>query len=155
MPTVFISHSSADKSLLENLKKELTNFGIDSYVAEEDIKAGESLPEKIEQNIDNAQFVVAIITAQSNRSPSVNQELGYAKRGNKLIIALKEEGVETGVLLQGLEYISFSVGDITSAIKSAVSYINHLIEKNKTKVTIGAVIILGLAALLIYFSSKK
>ncbi len=76
-------------------------------MAEADPRYGESLPEKIEGAIDSSDAFLVILTRQAGESPSVNQEIGYAKRGRKRIIALVEEGTRVGVLLQGSSTFSF------------------------------------------------
>lgn len=129
------------------LEDSLKGVGVDPYMAEEHPNYGGQLPHKIEQEIDSSQAVLVILTKRANLSPSVNQEVGYAKKGGKLIVALVEEGVVPGVLLQGIEVVKFTTDRIHEAIDHVNKYFNSLKEGGTQKRD--WVIVLGLAAVVV------
>lgn len=126
---VFISHSFKDMKLLDRLNSALSTMDVEPYVAEADPRYGESLPEKIEHAIDSAHAVIVILTKEASISASVNQEIGYAKKAKKLIIAIVEEDANVGVMLQGLEVIRFTLERIDEAIGKLSSFVKKLSEK--------------------------
>ena len=104
---VFISYSFEDGDIVRQLKNTLQQDGIKCYVAKHDANYGGSIYTKLSSAIDNSKAVIAILTQKGCASPSVNQELGYAKKAGKRIIPLVEKGVNLPVMLQGLEYKKF------------------------------------------------
>lgn len=144
---VFLSHSFEDKSLTDALDDSLRGVGVEPYMAENHPNSGSELPNKIEQEIDSSQAVLVVLTKKANLSRSVNQEVGYAKKGGKLIVALVEEGVVTGVLLQGIEVVKFTADRIHEAIERVNEYFDSLKEKETSKKD--WLIILGLASVVV------
>ena len=135
----------------------LRETGVDTYIAEEDIKAGESLSGKIEKQIEKSDCVLVILTDEGTRSDSVNQEIGYAK-GKKLIIPLVEKGKRVGALLQGIEYIRFDPADPQEAFHKAIAYIKKLevSKEDKELIKLALVATIGLVAVgLILAKCKK
>lgn len=59
----------------------------------------------------------------------VIQESGYARKGNKKLILLLEEGVELPGLQGDLEYIPFTTGDYALAFRRAGEMINRIISE--------------------------
>lgn len=103
---------------------------------------------------------------QKKSSAFVNQEIGYAEKSNKLIIPLVERGIATEGALAGVEYISYERGrdaDAFSVLCQALH--NFLLKKFEEQkkhqaqqvatVVGGAVLVLGLIALLAAFGRKK
>jgi hypothetical protein len=158
---VFLSHSFEDRLLVGPLEDSLKGVGIDPYMAEEHPDYGDELPKKIEEAIDSSQAVLVVLTKRANLSPSVNQEVGYAKKGGKLIVALVEEGVVTGVLLQGIEVVKFTTDRIHEAIGHINAYFDSLKEKEPKKkdwlmvVGLAAVIVLAFVAGYVVGKARK
>lgn len=104
---VFISHSFIKDDFLksQSLQVILKEYGIDSYIAEEDKQYGYILSDKIREAIQDSIVVIVIITKNSISSPSVNQEVGYALGLGMTIIPLVSEDVKNkvGVLLTHVE----------------------------------------------------
>ena len=130
---VFISHSFEDKQIVNALEDSLRGVGVEPYMAEKNPNFGGELPKKIEQEIDSSQAVLVVLTKKGNVSPSVNQEIGYAKKGGKLIVALVEDGVVIGVLLQGIEIVKFTSDRIHEAIQSVREYFDSLTKQETSK----------------------
>jgi hypothetical protein len=105
---------------------------IEPYVAERDPQYGIELTEKIKHNIDSADAILVLWTKNSQHSDWVNQEIGYAEKGNKRILPLVEKGVNVKGFLQGLEHVKFDTCDITEAMGDVSDYLeNYKIEKEQ------------------------
>ena len=51
MPSLFLSHSSADKTFVEKLAKDLEGVGVNVWFDKWEIKVGDSLTGKIEEGL--------------------------------------------------------------------------------------------------------
>jgi TIR domain len=156
--TLFVSHSFQDAGLVEMLKSSLRQPEVQLYIAETDPRYGESLPAKIESRIEASDALLVILTRQAGDSPSVNQEVGYAKRAGKLIIALVEKGARVGILLQGIEYLEFSTEKMSDALDSLTNYIAKVSERRSKDewlwLALGVVII-GIFGIVAFALSRK
>lgn len=158
--SVFVSHSFKDSELVESLRSALSSAGVNPYLAEADAEYGENLPEKIANAIDSSDAMIVILTKQASVSPSVNQEIGYAKKAQKLIVAMIEEGAALGVMLQGTEVARFTVDKVGEAVEKVTTYVQKLAKKShqKGKVRIiagAAVVVLAIVVLFVVAARKK
>ena len=109
---VFISHAFGgdDEPLAGTLKKDLAATGITGYLAEKTQRYDLLISDKIRQEIDESDWLVAIITKRSHASASVHEEIGYALGRGVRVALMVEEGIEkNGVLVHGREHEVFSV----------------------------------------------
>lgn len=83
MPSIFLSHNHKDKSFVKRLAAMLKSEGIMVWEDEAEIGIGESLLEKIEKGINEANFVGAIISPNSINSDWVKKELEIAMSHEK------------------------------------------------------------------------
>lgn len=120
---VFISYSFSDKNVMNKLKNILQDYGFKCYVSQHDEDFGSFLPAKLSNAIDNSDAVIVILTNNSSLSPSVNQEIGYAKSSGKRIIPLLESGVPLPVFLQGTEYVGFSNSTLDQACQKITKFL--------------------------------
>lgn len=98
---VFVIHSEKDNRILDKLFCEYHNrtFGnaklqIRYVDSQKPSQLGRNFGDIIEEEIDNSKFVIVIITANSQQSVWVNQEIGYtwkAKKNN--ILPMKEKSM--------------------------------------------------------------
>lgn len=77
-PKAFISHSSADKEIAEQLSRDLIKQGIDAWFSKWEIMPGDSLRRKIEQGISEATHFIVLLTQHSLKSEWVQTELDAA-----------------------------------------------------------------------------
>lgn len=75
---VFISHSSADKKFVRTLKSDLNENGIDTFVDEDSLEYGDSLKERLEQEINESSHFIIILTINAIKSNWVKDELKEA-----------------------------------------------------------------------------
>ena len=78
LPSVFLSHSSADKTFARRLAKKLRAEEIYVWIDEVDLRIGESLVDRIAEAIDQTDYLLAIISSNSITSRWVQKELSLA-----------------------------------------------------------------------------
>jgi len=78
IPKAFISHSSVDKEIAEQLARDLISQGIDAWFDKWEIMPGDSLRRKIEQGISEASHFIVLLTPNSLSSEWVQTELDAA-----------------------------------------------------------------------------
>jgi hypothetical protein len=77
-PTVFLSHSHADKAFVRSLAKKLGEHGIDYWLDEAEIRTGESLIQRLSDAVADVDYVLAVLSPASVRSRWVREELQQA-----------------------------------------------------------------------------
>lgn len=131
MEKVFISHSSLDKDVVRKLSNDLMDYGIDVWLDEWEMQAGDSLIEKIQQGLEDCTYVLAIISKNSINSNWVKVELEAAltveiNTGKVIIIpVLIEDGLDLPLLLKSRIYLSIA-HDYQAALDSLVTKINKI-----------------------------
>jgi hypothetical protein len=79
LPSIFLCHSSLDKPFVRRLANRLTESGVTIWLDEVSLYIGDSLINKIsEAIIEKIDFVVAIISKNSIKSPWVKKEISLA-----------------------------------------------------------------------------
>lgn len=141
---VFISHSTEDIKLVEDFVNILRLKGIDVYVAFSDVQAGSDLWKKLESNIKNSNYVLAILTQDGLRSEMVNQEVATANAFNIPVVPIVEKGVNLKGVLTGKEYIEFDKENPRLAYQHAERYLGQLKEQIEKKKFIGKLVLAGL-----------
>lgn len=89
---VFISYDSEDKILAGRLKFQLESFGLEVFVAHDDISPSTEWQEVILQNIDSTDIFLPVITEHFKESKWTDQETGIAFSKAKLVIPLSVDG---------------------------------------------------------------
>jgi len=78
MPSVFLSHSHGDKPFVRDLAGRLTQAGATVWLDEAELNVGDSLIQRISAAIQEADYVVAILSPRSVKSDWVQKELSLA-----------------------------------------------------------------------------
>ena len=121
---IFISHSQNDENLAKHLKQILEDSKkMNGFIFEAEKKYGEPIDEKIIYELDHSDYLVAIITANSENSSSVNQELGYAQAKSIEKIPMVEVNAQKGFLLHGTENVEFTKENFASKCLEVRDYI--------------------------------
>lgn len=103
---VFITHAfrGDGESFAATLKGDLRASGIKGYMAEKARRYDLMIHDKIRQEIEESEWLVAIITERSRMSASVHEEIDYALGKGVKEALMVEKGVkEGGVLIYGRE----------------------------------------------------
>jgi hypothetical protein len=87
---VFISHATHDKWIAEILceKIEATSHGITTFRDDRDIDGGESIPERIKEEIRGCDEFVVLLTPESLQRQWVIVEIGMAVIIDRLVVPL-------------------------------------------------------------------
>jgi hypothetical protein len=88
-PSVFMSHSHADKPFVRRLSVDLGALGAHVWLDEAEIKVGDSLFDKIERAIDEVNYLAVMMSPDSVNSSWVREELRQAMHGQLLRRELK------------------------------------------------------------------
>jgi hypothetical protein len=78
MPSVFLSHTRADKAFARKLGDDLVRNGLKVWIDEAEIKVGESLIGKISEGINSTDYLAVILSPDSVRSEWVTREVEIA-----------------------------------------------------------------------------
>ena len=109
MKSVFISHSSSDKELVEAVVDALERDGISVWVAPRDIPAGSNYGASIVKGIRECSVLLLIFSKDSNKSTAVFREVQKAYEEKKEIIPLRVDDVsisdDLGFYLSGLHWL--------------------------------------------------
>lgn len=116
MSSIFLSHNSKDKPFVRKLAEDLRKNGHYVWVDEAEIKVGDSLIGKIEEGIENTEYLGVVISSNSNKSEwvirevrtALNQEI-YNKKVKVLPILI--ENVEMPPFLLDKKYADFTSDD--------------------------------------------
>ena len=71
---VFLSHSSVDKDLARRLAKDLQAVNIDVWLDQWEIQVGEEFTQSIKKGVDDAAYVIVLLTPASIASHWVDRE---------------------------------------------------------------------------------
>ena len=105
---LFISHSTQDMNLIQELEKRLDLNGIQTIIAENLISPGANIEQKIYDQIRASTVLLAIFTDNAARSEMVIKEINYASTIKKPLLLLKEKNTE---IKSSLEWVEFSNND--------------------------------------------
>lgn len=116
MPSIFLSHSSKDKFFVRELAAHLQAAGIRVWLDEAEIKIGDSLTKKIGEAVEAADFVGAVLSANSVQSEWVQRELQVALQkeihGRRVVVLpILIEPVSIPPFLKDKLYADFTVPD--------------------------------------------
>lgn len=130
---VFISHKfiNGDQKLASILQQLLLNNRINGYLAERKREYELPISEKIQNEILRSDYLVAILTKESVRSASVNQEIGYALGVKVPVIVMAEKDLLTGVLTHGREPEEFTREKFAQPCKNILEYIQKNGKRRK------------------------
>lgn len=126
---VFISHSSLDKTFARWISTDLKAAGHNPWLDEWKIKVGESIPEKIGVGLTEADFVLVVLSDNSNQSRWVEREWQSkywteVQSGKIRVLPILLKDCEIPELLKIKKYADFrnnyndGLDDILSAIQS-------------------------------------
>jgi hypothetical protein len=94
-PTVFLSHSAQDREIANAIRTSLERADIRCWIAPRDIREGEVWEEAIVRGISACKIVLCLLTAASNDSRQVQQEIYVAcEVDHKIVIPVRLEDVK-------------------------------------------------------------
>lgn len=146
---VFLSYSTRDLTLVDQLQYWLEQHGVETYLAELYPTLGYTVSDKIADTIRISDCILGILTTDGLRSDAVHLELGMAQQSGKLVIALVEQGVVLPHGLMDVGVIYFDRLNPVHAINEVVPYLRRqrLTKENSQKAVAAAILAIGLFAL--------
>lgn len=111
---IFLSHTSADKPFVRELKSRLESQGVkDVWLDEAEILVGDSLTKKIEEGLKRTNYIGVALSPRSVSSSWVERELEIAinreiSTGEIVILPLLYEKCELPTFLSGKLYADFT-----------------------------------------------
>src|ERR1039458_2164229 len=109
-PLAFLSHSSEDKILAQELTLELRARGVEVWIDDEQIGFGDSIPGKISDGLQHADVILLLVSpsflasswCRAEYEPLMAQEI---QSGRTTVIPLRLNRCEMPALLQGKRYL--------------------------------------------------
>lgn len=131
---IFLSHSAADRDIVQQVRSRIAAVGIDAYLFEHDPQPGAIVADKIQHELIRADAVVVIITPRSSVSSYVHQEIGFAVGSKKPVIPLVEKGTSETCLamLKGIEYVELDPTDRDSALETITATTTRMHNQKQT-----------------------
>lgn len=120
---LFISHLSANKISASNLKSCLAFYGIDCFVAHEDITPSKEWEKEIEKGLFTMDALCAIVVPDFIKSQWCDQEVGIALGLRKLVISIDKGEVPYGFFgkYQALKSKNKNANEIAIDVWKAIS----------------------------------
>lgn len=111
--SIFLSHNHADKDMVRRIGLRLQKRDANVWIDEAEIKAGDSLIEKISDGLTNCKYVLAFLSKNSINSPWVKKELSIAitreiKGKIYKVIPILLDEIEKPTFLEDKLYIDFT-----------------------------------------------
>ena len=85
---IFLSHSSEDKLIAGEIKKTLEPFGIDVFLAHDDIEAGEDWKTILHSEIKKCKIFLVLLSKNYHKANYTDQEFGMALAYKKPVIPI-------------------------------------------------------------------
>jgi hypothetical protein len=124
---VFLSYSTNDKELAGKIKSCLESYGLEVFLAHEDINPCEEWQIRILKELSKCDIFIPIVTKSFKTSEWTDQECGIALAKNKFIIPLSIDGNIPYGFLHKFQALKFDINKIDS---SCIEIIN--VVKNNT-----------------------
>lgn len=106
---IFVSHTSADRKFVERLVSDLSAWGFDLWVSTWEIRAGESITEKVQAGLRESDCLIVVLSRASCKARWVRQEVNsylfrqISKRKGRVIPVMVEECVPSFFLRDRLQ----------------------------------------------------
>jgi len=128
---VFISYrrSQPDIDFVETLSKLLrAQSGVSVWLDSQEIKLGESWQKSIDQALRNADVVVLVLSPASSESEWVRNEIGLARKLDKVIIPILIAGEASSIEMLNLRDVQFvdARQNYENAISSLVTTLKRI-----------------------------
>lgn len=143
MSTLFISHSSKDKTFAQQLASDLRELGHEVWLDEWEIRVGDCIVTKVEEGLLAADYVVLVLSKHSVESGWVEREWKtkywdeIQSRQTMLLPALLED-CTIPPLLQTKKYADFRDGRRAGLAELAIA-IQPLISTDESEIAVHAV----------------
>ena len=129
---VFISHSSKDKAIADQICQHLESDGIKCWIAPRDLKAGSDWTEGIIQGIDSCRLFVLVFSASANSSEHVRREVATAFSLGLAVIPFRAENINPsgslGYFLGTVHWLDAITPPLEKHLKVLTERVNYLLS---------------------------
>ncbi len=127
---VFLSYSRQDADFCLRVAKDLKSVGVEAWIDQDDIPAGELWDRAVESALRAASIVVPILSPTAVSSENVLDEISYARKNRVHIIPVLYRPCDDDVPLRlhRLQYVDFT-GDYDTALNQLVDRLKPLLSK--------------------------
>jgi hypothetical protein len=127
-PQVFLSHATEDQDWVSWVAAQADALGLRPYVAEHDFQLGRELVEKVREQIDRSEAMIALLTEAGYQSPFVQQEIAYAIAKDLLVIPIIAPSIVGSdlAMLAGREYLVLDFDDPAQAVAPLIATLTQL-----------------------------
>ena len=153
MTDVFISYSSKDSEPAKKLYSLLHSVGVDTFLAEISIKSSDKWKEKIVAQMNEAKWVILLMSRNASKSMAVAHEIGAAifSKKNMHVIIWDMEPNEIPSWIQDIQVINLAKGEQYKVNE----LINELSRKVKIQKWIIVALVMGVIAWIMYKIVKR
>lgn len=127
---VFISYSTKDKLLAGKIKDLLEVYGLEVFLAHEDIRPSADWQDVILRNLESTDIFIPIYTLSFKESAWADQESGYALAKGKKIIPLAINGFLPYGFLGVIQALNCNIEESNNSIAPLVDKIIKEIKEN-------------------------
>lgn len=119
---IFMSFSMNDR-LVAGLLKELLEscLGFEVFLAHDDLSPSDNWPNEILKNLENADFIVPLISKNFHTSSFANQEIGFSLAKQKIVIPVSIEGINPPGFLKDIQAYKCSINEDGSNLKDELA----------------------------------
>lgn len=117
-PRVFISYSHTDAQLAKQLADAFRQDGAKVWIDSEKIQLGENIVQSIEKGLQQANFLVVLISGTDSRY--LEQEVAIARKKGIRVLPVLLNSAAVPDVLRDVKYLSFDEADPTTMIKTIV-----------------------------------
>jgi hypothetical protein len=132
MASAFLSYSAKDAAIAQRLASELTRRGVYVWFDQKEILPGDSITERINEGIRSVDYLIVLLSANSNESAWVQREIGAAferfrDQASTAIIPVKIDDAPISPYFQTIRYV-----DISDQFEDGIREILTRIHRDET-----------------------
>lgn len=102
-----MSYARKDKRTASTLKNKITEFGIDVFMAHDDIGGGKDWPKEIQKAIYNCDAFLILLSKDYRSSKYTDQEIGIALAYDKRILPVSIDGTKPHGFINDIQSIKY------------------------------------------------
>ncbi len=127
---VFLSYHSSDKSLAGEIKLHLTRYGLDIFLAHEDIEPTEEWQARILSELRRTEVFLALLTQKFLTSKWTSQECGVAVARGTSIVSLKVS-IDPFGFLSKYQAFNFRIDNVARSCSGIAKVIHKNVKLRK------------------------
>ncbi len=113
-PSLFLCHASEDKPFVDKLVAELDRYACYAWYDKREIFVGDSIVEKVNNGLEEADYLIVVFSPQSVNKPWVKRELNSSlmrqlSSKNIIILPVLKEKCEIPPLFKDIKYADFTI----------------------------------------------